>query len=353
MSKQVSILLPVYNGAKYLRTAIQSVLDQTWDDFELIICDDISTDNSFDIAEKFALFDSRIKLKKNPTRLGLFENYNQCRKIATGHFIKPFAQDDLLYPTYLENGFTILSSHPEITLFLSARNLLDSNDLTTETISPLHGPASYDGSQLILWSLIFLTNRLGEPVVGMFRACDIDYLYDTRYFHFGDLELWFRLLQKGKLFYDDKVLCAFRVHDSSTTSTNHKHLLDLLDAIRISRQYFSYLAAIGESEDHMHKRLIESFAVTAAHLQRVTNSDSSIVRRHGPQNGPNGVVKFDDDFAEILYLSLLQFGPLQAELDLMRRNLVELNSLRAQLNTRSHKLVGRLMTFLKSGRILQ
>ena len=78
MTPQVSILLPVYNGAKFLEAAVASALAQTFADFEIIVVDDCSTDGSLDLIEQLAEQDRRIKFLRNERNLGLFANYNRC-----------------------------------------------------------------------------------------------------------------------------------------------------------------------------------------------------------------------------------------------------------------------------------
>jgi len=346
----VSILLPVYNGQRFLRAAIESALGQTYQNFELIACDDCSSDNSFSILQEYASRDRRMKIFKNSTQLGLFGNYNQCWEKAQGALIKPFAQDDILYDDFIAVAARALASDPEVKLVLCARNLIDENDAVIETVSPLPPDQIYPGHDLITWSLIFLTNRLGEPVTGMFRAGDLTYGYDTRYFHYGDLELWFRLLAQGNLYFAGKVLCAFRRHEGGTTTSNHRYLNDLLDAMRICQQYYSYLERIGESKEHLHRRLVEYAALTVAHLAAESGGDQTLVRSRGPAPGPNAGINRDDDFAELLYLSLSYITPLVAELDHAKGCLTELDGLRAQLNSRSHQALGWLMTLLRRGK---
>ena len=96
----VSICLPVYNGERFLREAIESVLAQTYEDYELLISDDLSQDSSLEIAHSYAKRDTRIIVSSNPKNLGLFANYNACQKLASGKYIKPFAQDDSTCPSY-------------------------------------------------------------------------------------------------------------------------------------------------------------------------------------------------------------------------------------------------------------
>lgn len=350
MSELISVLLPVYNGQKYLRPAVESILTQSYGNFELIVCDDCSTDDSLAMLKDYSKRDGRVKVFENAAQQGLFANYNKCWEMAQGQLIKPFAQDDILYPDFLMTGQKILQERQQVKLVLTARNLIDADDRVIETVSPLPGPREYAGNDLITWSLIFLTNRLGEPVTGIFRRADLSYGYDTRYFHYGDLELWFRLLVDGQLFFNTDVLCAFRRHEGGTTSANHRYLFDLVDALRISRQYYSFLEQIGESKEHLYKRLIEYSALTVNHLASESGANESLVRRRGPEPGPNQGVHTDDDFAELLYLALSQITPLVAELDNAKRGITELADLRQQMNSRSHQVVGWLMSALRGAR---
>src|SRR5262249_45554876 len=91
----ISICLPVFNGQTFLASCLESALSQDEGNFELLISDDCSSDNSFDIITSFARADSRIIHWKNERRLGLFANYNKCLSRACGKFIKTYAQDDL------------------------------------------------------------------------------------------------------------------------------------------------------------------------------------------------------------------------------------------------------------------
>jgi glycosyltransferase involved in cell wall biosynthesis len=94
---RVSICLPVFNGESFLPAAIESVLSQSFSDFELIIVDDCSTDRSLQIIKSYAALDSRIRYSANTEKAGLFGNYNRCIEMSCGEYVKPFAQDDILH----------------------------------------------------------------------------------------------------------------------------------------------------------------------------------------------------------------------------------------------------------------
>src|SRR3954470_23138397 len=103
MTPRVTIGLPVYNGARYLAEAIESVLAQTFTDFELVISDNASTDATAAIALQYAARDPRVRYSRNRENIGSARNFGRAFELATGEFFKWMASDDLISPEFLEN----------------------------------------------------------------------------------------------------------------------------------------------------------------------------------------------------------------------------------------------------------
>jgi len=112
---KVSVILPVYNCEKYLQYAIESILDQTFKDFELLILDDGSTDKSSEIAKKYAAKDNRIRYFYH-SNMGLAKTLNKGLKLARGVYIARQDADDISHPERLEKQVKYLDGHPEIAL---------------------------------------------------------------------------------------------------------------------------------------------------------------------------------------------------------------------------------------------
>lgn len=113
-SKKVSIIMGIYNCASTLNEAIDSIIDQTYPNWEFIICDDGSKDNSYNIAKSYEAVDSkRFKVIKNKTNKGLNATLNKCLEIADGEYIARMDGDDLCDPTRLQKEVQILNNHPE------------------------------------------------------------------------------------------------------------------------------------------------------------------------------------------------------------------------------------------------
>ena len=109
---KVSIGLPVYNGEDFLAEALDSLLDQTYDDFELIISDNASTDSTADICTSYSAKDSRIRYLRSDVNLGAAVNYNLVFELATGEYFKWAAHDDICAPEFIGACVDILDRYP-------------------------------------------------------------------------------------------------------------------------------------------------------------------------------------------------------------------------------------------------
>jgi glycosyltransferase involved in cell wall biosynthesis len=134
-SPRVSIGLPVYNGDRYLRQAFESLLGQTYEDFELIVADNASTDGTEAICREFAERDRRIRYYRNPRNLGPSGNFNYTLSLARGEFFKWAAHDDICAPQFLERcvdvldrDATLVLCHTQVTLIDEGGNVLQPDD---------------------------------------------------------------------------------------------------------------------------------------------------------------------------------------------------------------------------------
>ena len=112
MSPKVSIGLPVYNGANYLREALDSILSQTFRDFEVVISDNASTDATWEICMEYAAKDPRIRFSRNDRNLGAARNFNRAFELSSGEYFKWAAHDDVLHPDFLLRCVRVLDELP-------------------------------------------------------------------------------------------------------------------------------------------------------------------------------------------------------------------------------------------------
>lgn len=124
----VSIGMPVYNGETYLESTVESVLAQTFDDIEVIIVDNASTDGTETIARSLSARDTRVRYSRNPENVGVVRNYRRARSEATGRYFKWLAFDDPLHPAYLDKMVGLLEEHPEASIATSRMPLIDEED---------------------------------------------------------------------------------------------------------------------------------------------------------------------------------------------------------------------------------
>jgi hypothetical protein len=124
---RLSIGLPVFNGENYLRAALESILAQTYCDFELIISDNASSDATESIAREFAARDPRVRYFRNPVNRGAAFNYNRTFELSRGELYKQAAHDDLIAPTFLERCVEALDRDPGVVLAYTRSSCVDEN----------------------------------------------------------------------------------------------------------------------------------------------------------------------------------------------------------------------------------
>ena len=122
---QVAIGLPVYNGARYLTEAIESILAQTYSDFELIISDNASTDETEAICRHYAVQDQRIRYVRNAENIGGLANFNHTFRLSNHPLFKWTAADDAYHPEYLERSVRLLKAQPEAVFAFTKVQLID------------------------------------------------------------------------------------------------------------------------------------------------------------------------------------------------------------------------------------
>jgi glycosyltransferase involved in cell wall biosynthesis len=125
---RVSVGLPVYNGGKYVARAIDSVLRQTFADFELVISDNGSTDDTESICQTYAARDQRIRYFRAPANEGVVRNFNRCVELARGEYVHWQAADDMLAPTFLEQLVAVLDADPSVVLAFARTQMIDDDD---------------------------------------------------------------------------------------------------------------------------------------------------------------------------------------------------------------------------------
>jgi glycosyltransferase involved in cell wall biosynthesis len=216
---KVSIGMPVYNGAKHLRRAAQSILAQDYADFELIISDNASTDETESICRELAGRDSRIRYFRTDRNLGASSNFNKVFGLATGQFFKWATHDDECYPTMLRRCVEVLERAPDqVTMVYPLAELIDGQGKTLRsTLDRIEcrDPRPHRRLAHLLCSL-----SLCDPVFGLFKA---EYLKKTQLigpFFGADWVLLGELAMLGEIRELSEVLFRLREHSGRSMEAN-------------------------------------------------------------------------------------------------------------------------------------
>ena len=221
---KLSILIPSYNHARFLPEAIESMLAQDFDDYELIIRDDASNDNTRDVLEHYAKLDSRIRFSINTVNAGMAQNWNLCLREAHGEYIKLFNSDDKLFTKdSLSKLVAMLDNNPSAAIACSARYVIDEDSNVLEYRDSIGTEGLHKGHDVILRCLCNTVNIIGEPAAVLFRKRDVNREFDTRFRQISDFVMWIHLLERGDLIHTKEPLNAWRSHPNQQTRRNAVH----------------------------------------------------------------------------------------------------------------------------------
>ena len=245
---KISVLVPTYNYARYLPETIESILNQDWQDLEILVSDDASTDNSAEIITRYAAKDSRIRFQVHKANLGMVQNWNWCLSQARGEYVKYLFGDDKFASRHsLRRLIQLLEDNPSASLAASARYVIGEDSEVLDLWNFFNQPGLHRGSDVIARCLDANHNLIGEPSVVLFRRRDSARGFNTLYRQIVDLEMWFHLLEKGDFAYVSEPLCCFRRHDRQQTEINKVNEVGELEALQLLAEYHakSYLSFRG------------------------------------------------------------------------------------------------------------
>lgn len=235
---KITVCIPTYNYGRYLPAAIESVLGQNFTDFELLIIDDCSKDDSREVIARYAAVDPRIIFRTNPVNIGMVKNWNLCLQEARGAYIKYLFGDDLLVDAdALGRMAAVLDREPRVSLVASARRVIDADSSEQAVWSHFHDGDRLAGPGVIRRCFFTEKNLIGEPTVVMFRKEHAGRGFNPDYRQIVDLEMWFHLLEQGEFAYLGTPLSAFRVHEEQQSAVNARENASLNDRCLLLRDY--------------------------------------------------------------------------------------------------------------------
>ena len=305
----ITICVPTYNGERYIAQCIDSILAQSYPRFELVVVDDASTDRTVEILERFD--DPRLRIVRNPKRLGLVANWNRCLEFASAQFVCLFHQDDEMFPRNLERKIEILEEHKRVGIVYSRVAQVDASGQERE-VNRLWSSAAAPTDCILPGSTVGTSLFSGEnfiscPSVVARRECfELVGAFNSRLHYTADFEMWMRISLIYDVAYLAEPLVKYRWHDSNETwnySGRPEGLQQRLEAKAL---------VVAKSPDHFPRRIRReaikhdlSLAVSEARLahdahDRATEADyMKIVRDFG------GTPRFLQLVALHFYLPLL------------------------------------------------
>lgn len=236
----VSVVMPVFNGEKYLVDAINSILSQTLTDLELVVIDDGSTDES--VAIVTSIHDSRIRVVRNERNMGLPFTRNKGINAATGLYIAFLDCDDIAEPTRLEKQVAFLDENPEFGLVGSWAKIIDSDGKLTGQVLRI----DYKPEEIPV--ILLFQNCFVQSAVTMRRSAIPENGYDISIAYAEDYELWTRMAENMRMYNYPEALSRYRV---TISSVSHQHVADMLHfRMMVVRRLLSHLG-IEASEDEL------------------------------------------------------------------------------------------------------
>jgi glycosyltransferase involved in cell wall biosynthesis len=242
----VSVIIPSYNHARFLRRRVQTVLGQTFQDFELILLDDASTDESRSILSDYT-FDPRVRLELNETNSGsVFRQWNKGVRLAKGKYVWIAESDDAAEPRFLEKLVYALDSKLSLTFAYCRSSCISADERVIGFADSIFFPGvapgrwttdfSVDGREECRTNLV-RCNTVPNASAVLFRKITYEQVggADESLQLCADWKLWASLALLGELTYIAQPLNYFRLHDSSVTTTADQarvHVLEWLKVIR-------------------------------------------------------------------------------------------------------------------------
>ena len=248
----ITVLMPVYNDERFVRFSIESILNQTFQDFEFIIINDASNDNTLKILNDYKNQDSRIIIASNDINLRVPKSLNKGLSFAKGKYIARIDSDDISVEERLEKQFLFLENNKEFGLVGSYTEVIDENG---DNIDFWH---EYSEPEYIFYTLSFW-NCLVTSTVMFDKKLAIDLGgFDPAFDRTEDYELWYKISRAKKIYIIPEYLSKYRKNKSGVTAKySQEQLINAEDVAvtktKISKELLQYLKSVKRPESFKEK----------------------------------------------------------------------------------------------------
>jgi glycosyltransferase involved in cell wall biosynthesis len=210
----VTVGVPVFNGGRFLAPALESLVSQSFGDFELIVSDNASTDETEEVSREFARRDPRVRYHRHAENVGLTANFNGLFRMARGRYFKWAAADDLCLPDFLARCVAVLDRDPDVVLAYPRARFIDGEGRTLDVRDPGWHLVSDDPAERLRY--VLRSGHLVNAVMGVVRSPALSRTGLLPKYPGGDYCLIGQLCLQGKLVELPEALFVRRFHERSS-----------------------------------------------------------------------------------------------------------------------------------------
>ncbi len=221
---KVSVIIPCYNYADFLKLCLESVLNQTFQDFEIIVVDDYSTDHTVEVV--FSYKDPRIRYIRHEKNLGPSAAFNTGINLSQGKYITIIGADDIMKPENLSEKIKILENYPNISLVHSNAEIIDETNQIIGLARKGNIPNKVQREERLFDRLLYGNFIIASSVVVRRECYQKVGFYDTNLRYAEDWDMWLRMATYYEFAYIDTPLIRYRLH---MKSLRHSHYIDNKD----------------------------------------------------------------------------------------------------------------------------
>jgi len=273
----VSVVTPVYNGDKFLRECIESVLSQTYQNFEYIILNNASTDDTLEIAEDYGRRDSRIRIFSNDELLPIIANHNKAFSLISrdSKYCKVVSADDWIYPECLEKMVGLAKAHPSIGI-VGAYQLSGGNDIWyVRNVGLPHSQSVTSGQDICRAHLLGLQRVLGNPTSVLYRA---DLIRNTPEFfpnptQEADISACVKHLRYADFGFVHQILAHERIHYNRATTSSLDNNAYVSAEISDCQEYGDWYLSQSEKEERIRDLLDQYYRYLSSSALKFKNKD--------------------------------------------------------------------------------
>ena len=262
----LSVLMPVFNSEQFVAEAINSILNQTFTDFEFLILDDASTDKSFKIIKDFEKKDSRIKVFKNEKNLGVVESRNKLINLSKGKYIAWLDSDDIAIENRFEKQIKFLEEHSEIGMVGTDALIIDEN-------SKKIGIWTFETDPQKLKIELFFHSPFLSSSVMIRKNCLPQNFYDSRFPVSEDFDLYSKISEHSETANIPEFLVKYRINSKGLTKNNMTRMEHL--SVQIIKEHAERLGI--KLEEDTVKDLRKTITQPRIYLEEITDIEKSLI----------------------------------------------------------------------------